>query len=98
MRMVTYAMERGVGMMSPCDIHLLGHCRFVAHRPFYYYVSNPRAFGSTRMLLTVIGIATVRNIAENIYFGLYFGGKSGAFPQWTVEVLGRPDLLILPKI
>jgi diguanylate cyclase (GGDEF)-like protein len=64
----------------------------------YYYLRNPRAFGSTRLLLTVIGIDTVRNIAENIYFGLYFGGKFGVFPAWTTEVLGRPELLILPKI
>ena len=64
----------------------------------YYYVRNPRAFGTTRLLLTVIGIDTARNIAENIYFGLYFGGKYGVFPDWTVEVLGRPELLILPKI
>jgi diguanylate cyclase (GGDEF)-like protein len=64
----------------------------------YYYVRNPRAFGPTRLLLTVIGIDTVRNIAENIYFGLYFGGAYGLFPHWTTEVLGRPELLILPKI
>jgi len=64
----------------------------------YYYVRNPRAFGTTRLLLTVIGIDTLRNIAENIYFGLYFGGKYGAFPAWTVDMLGRPELLILPKL
>lgn len=64
----------------------------------YYYLRNPSAFGTTRLLLTVIGIDTVRNIAENAYFGLYFGGKYGVFPYWTVEVLGRPELLILPKI
>jgi diguanylate cyclase (GGDEF)-like protein len=64
----------------------------------YYYARNPRAFGSTRLLLTVIGIDTVRNIAENTYFGIYFGGQYGVFPHWTIEVLGRPELLILPKI
>jgi diguanylate cyclase (GGDEF)-like protein len=64
----------------------------------FYYVRNPRAFGTTRLLLTVIGIDTLRNIAENAYFGLYFGGQYGAFPSWTVEILGRPELLILPKI
>jgi diguanylate cyclase (GGDEF)-like protein len=64
----------------------------------YYYVRNPRAFGTTRLLLTVIGIDTFRNIAENTYFGLYFGGTYGVFPDWTVEILGRPELLILPKI
>jgi hypothetical protein len=47
----------------------------------YYYVSNPRAFGTTRLLLTVIGIDTLRNIAENTYFGLYFGGQYGVFPE-----------------
>jgi diguanylate cyclase (GGDEF)-like protein len=64
----------------------------------YYYLRNPRAFGTTRLLLTVIGIDTTRNILENIYFGLYFGGKYGVFPAWTVDILGRPELLILPKI
>jgi diguanylate cyclase (GGDEF)-like protein len=64
----------------------------------YYYVRNPRAFGTTRLLLTVIGIDTVRNIAENIYFGFYFGGQYGLFPHWITEVLGQPELLILPKI
>ena len=56
---------------------------------------NPR---TTRLLLTVIGIDTLRNIAENTYFGLYFGGKYGVFPAWTVDLLGRPELLILPKL
>jgi diguanylate cyclase (GGDEF)-like protein len=64
----------------------------------YYYVRNPRAFGTTRLLLVVIGIDTVRNISENIYFGLYFGGIYHVFPNWTFEVLGRPELLILPKL
>jgi diguanylate cyclase (GGDEF)-like protein len=64
----------------------------------YYYVRNPRAFGTTRLLLIVIGVDSVRNITENAYFGLYFGGKYGVFPHWTIEVLGRPELLILPKL
>jgi hypothetical protein len=64
----------------------------------YYYVRNPRAFGTKRLLLTVIGIDSARNIVENAYFGTYFGGKYGLFPSWTTEVLGRPELLILPKI
>ena len=64
----------------------------------YYYLRNPRAFGTTRLLLSVIGIDTARNIFENIYFGLYFGGTYGVFPAWTTEVLGQPALLIIPKI
>ena len=64
----------------------------------YYYLRNPRAFGTTRLLLSVIGIDTARNILENLYFGLYFGGTYGVFPAWTTEVLGQPALLIIPKI
>ena len=45
-----------------------------------FYIRNPRAFGTTRLLLAVIGIDTIRNIVENVYFGLYFGGQYGLFP------------------
>lgn len=37
------------------------------------YLSNPKAFGATKLLLIVVGIDTIRNIVENIFFGLYFG-------------------------
>jgi diguanylate cyclase (GGDEF)-like protein len=62
------------------------------------YLRNPRMFGTTRMLLLVIGIDTCRNIVENIYFGVFFGGQYGLFPVAAAEVLGRPEILILPKI
>ena len=32
------------------------------------FIRNPRIFGTTRFLLIVIGIDTLRNIAEKIYF------------------------------
>jgi hypothetical protein len=48
----------------------------------YYYVRNPRAFGTTRLLLTVIGIDTTRNIAENILRPLF---------RWKVR--GVPELV-----
>lgn len=64
----------------------------------YYYLRNPRAFGTTRLLLLVIGIDTLRNIAENTYFGVYFGSMYGVFPAWLTGVLGRPELLVLPKV
>jgi diguanylate cyclase (GGDEF)-like protein len=62
------------------------------------YVKNPRAFGTTRLLLCVLAIDTFRNIFENIYFGVYFGGMYGLFPHVVVTVLGRSGLLILPKL
>jgi diguanylate cyclase (GGDEF)-like protein len=62
------------------------------------YVKNPRAFGTTRLLLCVLAIDTFRNIFENVYFGLYFGGLYGLFPHNVVTVLGQPLLLIVPKI
>jgi diguanylate cyclase (GGDEF)-like protein/PAS domain S-box-containing protein len=62
------------------------------------FVRNPRTFGTIRLLLAVLSIDTVRNIAENVYFGLYFGGQYGLFPASIVGVLGNPNYLILPKV
>jgi diguanylate cyclase (GGDEF)-like protein/PAS domain S-box-containing protein len=62
------------------------------------FVRNPRTFGATRLLLSVLTIDTFRNIAENLYFGLYFGGQYGLFPASIVGVLGNPSYLILPKV
>jgi diguanylate cyclase (GGDEF)-like protein/PAS domain S-box-containing protein len=62
------------------------------------FIRNPRTFGAVRLLLSVIVIETVRNIIENLYFGLYFGGQYGLFPASIVGVLGNPAYLILPKV
>src|ERR1700687_651574 len=62
------------------------------------FIRNPRTFGEVRLLLFVIAIDTVRNIIENLYFGLYFGGQYGLFPASIVGVLGNPAYLILPKV
>jgi diguanylate cyclase (GGDEF)-like protein len=64
----------------------------------YFYARNPRAFGITRLLLAVLAIDTARNILENIYFGLYFGGQYGLFPAGIAQFLGQPKLLIIPKL
>ena len=63
-----------------------------------FYIRNPRTFGTTRLLLAVIGIDTTRNIIENVYFGLYFGGQYGLFSSEMSKFLGNPYLLILPKL
>jgi len=63
-----------------------------------FYVRNPRVFGTTRLLLAVVAIDTLRNIAENVYFGLYFGGQYGLFPSSVPDLLGIPSLLIVPKL
>ncbi|HEV3500527.1 MAG TPA: EAL domain-containing protein [Bradyrhizobium sp.] len=62
------------------------------------FARNPRTFGAVRLLLSVIVIDTLRNIVENLYFGLYFGGQYGLFPASIVGVLGNPAYLILPKV
>jgi diguanylate cyclase (GGDEF)-like protein/PAS domain S-box-containing protein len=62
------------------------------------FVRNPRTFGTIRLLLSVLSIDTIRNIVENIYFGLYFGGQYGLFPASIVGVLGNPNYLIIPKV
>jgi diguanylate cyclase (GGDEF)-like protein len=64
----------------------------------FSYVKNPRAFGTTRLLLCVLAIDTFRNIFENVYFGVYFGGMYGLFPHVVVTVLGQSMFLIVPKI
>jgi signal transduction histidine kinase len=63
-----------------------------------FYARNPRLFGTTRLLLAVVAIDTIRNIVENIYFGTYFGGQYGIFPAGVVGVLSNPYLLIMPKL
>jgi diguanylate cyclase (GGDEF)-like protein len=63
-----------------------------------YYIRNPRIFGTTRLLLFVVGLDTCRNIIENSYFGLFFGSQYGFFPAGIGELLGNPALLIIPKL
>src|ERR1700704_2231970 len=62
------------------------------------FLRNRRTFGAVRLLLSVIVIDTIRNIIENLYFGVYFGGQYGLFPASIVGVLGNPAYLILPKV
>jgi PAS domain S-box-containing protein len=62
------------------------------------FLRNPRTFGAVRLLLFVIVIDTVRNIIENLYFGLYFEGQYGLLPAAIVGVLGNPTYLIVPKV
>jgi diguanylate cyclase (GGDEF)-like protein/PAS domain S-box-containing protein len=62
------------------------------------YLRNRSTFGATRLLLSVLAIDTSRNIIENLYFGLYFGAQYGLFPGAIVGVLGKPGLLIIPKL
>jgi diguanylate cyclase (GGDEF)-like protein len=64
----------------------------------FFYIRNPKAFGTTRLLLAVLAIDTVRNILENSYFGVYFGSQYGLFPASMAQMLGQPVLLVLPKI
>lgn len=63
-----------------------------------FYIRDPRAFGATKLLLSVLAIDAARNIVENFYFGIYFGAQYGFFPRELVRLLGNPNLLILPKL
>jgi GGDEF domain-containing protein len=62
------------------------------------YFRKVRAFGATRVLLAVVAIDTLRNIVENIYFGLYFDARYGFLPPALIDALGKPILLLGPKI
>jgi diguanylate cyclase (GGDEF)-like protein len=63
-----------------------------------FYVRNPRAFGTSRLLLTVLCVDTFRNIFENVYFGLYFGSLYGLLSPILARIMGHPLLLVVPKI
>jgi len=62
------------------------------------YWRDPRAFGTTRLLLAVLAVDTFRDIFENVYFGLYFGSKYGVFSEEIGTILGAPALLLVPKL
>jgi diguanylate cyclase (GGDEF)-like protein len=62
------------------------------------YRRNPRVFGTSRLLLAVIGIDTVRNVVENVLFGLFFGGQRGIVPPAISEFVGSPGMLLVPKL
>jgi PAS domain S-box-containing protein len=62
------------------------------------YARNPKIFGVTRLLLIVVGIDTLRNIIENLYFGMFFGSQYGVLSSSIADVLGSPYLLIMPKL
>jgi diguanylate cyclase (GGDEF)-like protein len=61
-------------------------------------MTNRRTFGTTKLLLAVLALDALRNVIENIYFGLYFGSKYGLFKPGIGEYLGNPFRLILPKL
>lgn len=63
-----------------------------------YCARNPRTLGTTRLLLLVLAVDTLRNIVENTYFGVYFGAQYGVFPSSFIDAMGSPHLLIIPKI
>jgi hypothetical protein len=69
----------------------------------FFYIRNPKAFGTTRLLLAVLAIDTTRNIFENSYFGVYFGSQYGCgsfipTTYCTGEIRPRLDLAPLTLV
>lgn len=64
----------------------------------YFSRGKTIIFGSARILLTVVAIDTMRDIIENVYFGVYFGSQYGFFSKTAATLLGQPVLLIMPKV
>jgi diguanylate cyclase (GGDEF)-like protein len=64
----------------------------------FYSFGRRVIFGSARLLLIVVAIDTLRDIVENVYFGVYFGSQYGFFDKAIAPVLGQPILLMLPKL
>jgi diguanylate cyclase (GGDEF)-like protein len=63
-----------------------------------FYITHRRTFVTVRLLLVVLALDALRNVIENVYFGLYFGSELGLFPGIIAVRLGNPYLLIIPKI
>lgn len=63
-----------------------------------WYIQDPKAFGTSKLLLWVLAIDALRNIVENVYFGLFFGSQYGVLPASLSSVLGKPILLVIPKL
>jgi predicted signal transduction protein with EAL and GGDEF domain len=63
-----------------------------------HYIRNPRIFGATRLLLLVVAIDAIRNLVENVYFGLLFGSQSGLFSPALAGSLRNPYFLVEPKL
>tara|TARA_R110000868_G_C10951626_1_gene767869 strand:- start:322 stop:2364 length:2043 start_codon:yes stop_codon:yes gene_type:complete len=65
---------------------------------FVKYLPRARQSKVIRLLLIVIAVDAMRNIVENIYFGLLWGGNYGIFSEIFAQVLSQPSLLIIPKV
>lgn len=50
------------------------------------------------LLILVLVIDTVRNIVENIFFGVYWGAELGLFPASYAEPLRAPLAVAIPKV
>jgi two-component system, cell cycle sensor histidine kinase and response regulator CckA len=50
------------------------------------------------VLLLILSIDALRTLIESAYFGLYFNSQFGLLPPGIMSVLGRPELIVLPKL
>lgn len=62
----------------------------------FMYARNQKHYG-TRLLLIVILIDTVRNVVENIYFGVYWGGQFGLFSSAIISPLNNSTYVLFVK-
>jgi PAS domain S-box-containing protein len=62
------------------------------------YLRNPKSLGAARLLLVVILIDTLRNIIENVYFGIYWGGQFGLFSAAVTSPLDNAAYVIAVKM
>ncbi len=57
-----------------------------------------RANATIAVLLTILALDAFRTLFESTYFGLYFNSQFGLLPAGIEATLGRPELLIIPKL
>ncbi|MCF6285299.1 MAG: PAS domain-containing protein, partial [Candidatus Hydrogenedentes bacterium] len=57
-----------------------------------------KAGGAIAVLLTILALDAFRTLFESLYFGFYFNSLFGFLPAHIGTVLGRPELLVIPKV
>jgi PAS domain S-box-containing protein len=62
------------------------------------YARNHKTFGTAKLLVLVILIDTLRNIVENVYFGVYWSGQFGLFSSEIISPLNNSTYVMMVKL
>lgn len=68
----------------------------------FFFFRQRRELGKTSyavsLLLLVLSVDAFRSLFENAYFGAWHSARAGFLPEIIIEVLARPEWVIVPKL